>query len=391
MLQTRLAMLLVSCVITALTGCANISVPTGASEKKYLDPQSKFIVATNLKAVRYESLNKLLVLDVNQYRLGQLHKVPIYLDLSNELTSYLNYAEAKPLDDFLWEPMQVTDSSIRDAVTEVVINQPNGQQFTVQVRDIGSKYTLRINDGGEKVVLAIKDVVQKFQPDTTYIITCPRCLPDASQLKNYGTSIPATPELNTSLNFKIEAKQLAAIKARVREEQLVEKRNQRALEQAERKRQQQLAAEKRERDARIRTADAERKREAARVMREGDGSADDFVCKKYGFRPNTQAYANCRLQIDVAKREMQQQQAQYMAQQQQFEAAQETARERRQNEFLLGMGLRMMGGQSPAGAYVDQSVGAPMYQPPPPSTRTYSFPNGRMMTCTTNGSVTNCF
>jgi len=380
MLQPRLALLLVSCGVTVLTGCANVPMPTGASEKKYLDPQSKFIVATNLKAVRYESQNKLLVLDVNQYRLGQLHKVPIYLDLSNELTSYLNYAEAKPLDDFLWEPMQVTDSSIRDAVTEVVINQPNGQQFTLQVRD-----------RGEKVVLAIEDVVQKFQPDTTYIITCPRCLPDVSQLRNYGTVIPATPELNTSLNFKIEAKQLAAIKARVREEQLVEKRNQRALEQAERKRQQQLAAEKRERDARIRTADAERKREAARVMREGDGSADDFVCKKYGFRPNTQAYANCRLQIDVAKREMQQQQAQYMAQQQQFEAAQEAARKRRQSDFLLGMGLRMMGGQSPTGAYVDQSVGAPMYQPPPPSTRTYSFPNGRMMTCTTNGSVTNCF
>ena len=129
----------------------------------------------------------------------------------------------------------------------------------------------------------------------------------------------------------------------------------------------------------------------ARIAREGDGSPDDLLCKKYGFKPNTQAYASCRMQIDIAKREMQQQQAIYQAQLKQIEQAQEAARKRRQSDFMLGMGLRMMGGQSAAGAAVDQSVGAPMYQPPPPSTRTYTFPNGQMMTCTTTGSMTNCF
>ena len=46
---------------------------------------------------------------------------------------------------------------------------------------------------------------------------------------------------------------------------------------------------------------------------------------------------------------------------------------------MFGIGLRMMGGQSAAMTAVDQSAVAPMYQLPPPSTRTYTFPNSRMI------------
>lgn len=40
---------------------------------------------------------------------------------------------------------------------------------------------------------------------------------------------------------------------------------------------------------------------------------------------------------------------------------QEAERKRRKIAFMLGMGLRMMGGQSASEAAIDQSVGAPMY------------------------------
>jgi hypothetical protein len=367
--------------ILALSGCGYISVPTGTSEDRYLDSGSKMVVATNLKSIRYDADNKSLVLEVEQYRLGQLHSVPKYLEHSSMGTRFfLSHAEAKPLDSFDWSPMKTTYSSIREVVNEVSISSNKGLLVNVPIRDVGSK-----------VELDVDQLIQKLRPNTEYTLSCARCLPDLSGLTKYSGSIPAYPALNTTISFKIEPQQYAEIKKRIDIQLLAEAQKKRERELAERKREQELAQQEQERKAQARKAEADRKREAARIAREGDGSPDDLLCKKYGFKPNTQDYAGCRMQVDVAKREMQQQQAIYQAQLQQAQQAQEAERKRRQSDFMLGMGLRMMGGQSAAGAAVDQSVGAPMYQPPPPSARTYTFPNGRMMTCTTNGNVTNCY
>lgn len=123
--------------------------------------------------------------------------------------------------------------------------------------------------------------------------------------------------------------------------------------------------------------------------------SDSDTCEKYGFKKNTNQFADCMMKIDLARREMQQQQAYYnqqMLQYQQQVAAQEAERKRRQSANVMEMGLRMMGGQAPLDAAVSVGTGAPITPPQmPSSTRTYYLPNNKTMTCTSTGSVVNCF
>ena len=127
----------------------------------------------------------------------------------------------------------------------------------------------------------------------------------------------------------------------------------------------------------------------------GDGSADDSTCQKYGFKPATNEYSSCRLQIDQAKQQIAQQQAQYNEQQRQYEeqkAAQDKQRRIQASLKLMDMGQRMASGQNGADAYRQANGLAPLQSPTPPmQTQTYMLPNNKMMTCTTAGSVTNCF
>jgi flagellar biosynthesis GTPase FlhF len=365
-----------------LTGCGAMSIPTGTSEEKYLDPNSKLIVATNINDVVFDVERKAVIIGIKQYRLGQLHDVPRYLGHSDAGTSFfLNHSKAKPLSDFKWEPVDATYSTVREVIDTVSIVPPKGKPIEVTLRRLSNN----------EAELDLDSVVARLKPGVLYNIECPRCLPDLSRLISVPNNFPSPPPIVSESSFSLDASEYRAIQKRVQELKLEAARLKRERELAERKRVQELAQEKRDREAKAKKAAAEKKREQARIAREGDSSPDDLLCKKYGFRPNTQAYANCRMQIDVAKREMQQQQAMYQAQQQQIQQAQEAERKRRQSDFLLGMGLRMMAGQSASGSAIDQSVGAPMYQPPPPSSRTYTFPNGRMMTCTSNGSFTNCY
>lgn len=122
---------------------------------------------------------------------------------------------------------------------------------------------------------------------------------------------------------------------------------------------------------------------------------DGVTCQKYGFKPKSDNYAQCLMQIDFARNEAQQRQAQYAEQKRQYDAqvaAAYKAREQRKNEALMELGLRMMSGQSPINAAASVGTGAPMGPPPVPmSTRTYTLPGNKSMTCTTTGNMTNCF
>jgi len=115
---------------------------------------------------------------------------------------------------------------------------------------------------------------------------------------------------------------------------------------------------------------------------------DDATCKKYGFRSGSNEYATCRLQIDQARQDAQRQQAQLQQQQRQYEEqleAQRDARSRAAGLALLNLGLgTMAGGNLPGTAPV-----APV--PPQNFNRTYTLPGGRIMNCTTTGTMTNCF
>jgi hypothetical protein len=136
---------------------------------------------------------------------------------------------------------------------------------------------------------------------------------------------------------------------------------------------------------------------------QGAGSdQDDATCKKYGFKAGTPDYGRCRQQIDIAKAEAAQKQREYDARQREYEAQQrayaaqaaqaEKERKVAASLALMGLGTRMMQGQSP---YFSENVGAAangQIAPPPPlpQMQIYTLPGGKSMTCTTSGNFTNC-
>jgi len=139
----------------------------------------------------------------------------------------------------------------------------------------------------------------------------------------------------------------------------------------------------------------------------GDGSPDDKLCTGYGFKPGTTSYAQCRQQVEVARRDAQQRQAQYALELQRFEEEKrqyeeqveeyEREKERQRNLRLLQFGAALAGGNSPyflenlANAS-RQMLGMPPEPPrsPPPQTFFIQGPSGNR-TCTVNGNLVSCF
>ena len=112
----------------------------------------------------------------------------------------------------------------------------------------------------------------------------------------------------------------------------------------------------------------------------GDGSSEHLTCRRYGFVTGTTDYAQCRMQIDLAKSQAMEQRRQYEDQL----AAQERAKDRARGEAALLLGLGMMAGQQrPPPRFSN-------VEPVPPINRIYNLPGGRFMTCNTVGMVTNC-
>jgi len=137
-----------------------------------------------------------------------------------------------------------------------------------------------------------------------------------------------------------------------------------------------------------------RKQEEERIAKEGDGSPDDLTCKKYGFKPLTEGYSQCRMKIDFAKAESQRQQEQYEREKRAYEnqiAQIEKERQRQRSLRQIELGLRLLGGQPPVDAVNSLGTGAPIApRPPSPITQIITLPNGRPMHCTTFGNITNC-
>jgi hypothetical protein len=144
------------------------------------------------------------------------------------------------------------------------------------------------------------------------------------------------------------------------------------------------------------------------VKQSGDGSPDDNSCKKFGFVVGTQEYASCRLQMDTARQQAQQKQAEYELAKQQYEqelrvyeerlAAYEKEKKRRQGDAMMKFGLALMGGTSPhfsenlanAGR---ASLGYPPVQPAIPRFDNFMIttPSGQITNCNVSGNLIHCF
>ena len=83
---------------------------------------------------------------------------------------------------------------------------------------------------------------------------------------------------------------------------------------------------------------------------QGDGTADDVLCQKYGFMVYTQPYSECRMKIDIARNEAKQRQALYEAEMARYNAQvaeYEKKKKREESDRLVRFGLALMGGTSP--------------------------------------------
>lgn len=127
----------------------------------------------------------------------------------------------------------------------------------------------------------------------------------------------------------------------------------------------------------------------------GVNDESDLLCKKYGLKPQSSGFAECRMRIDFAKAESKRQQEKYEREQREYDrklAAIEKEKERRRSAALLELGSRMMGGQSPINALGSLGTGAPIAPArPSPINQTITLPGGRMINCSTTGTITNCF
>lgn len=131
----------------------------------------------------------------------------------------------------------------------------------------------------------------------------------------------------------------------------------------------------------------------AAASRAGDGSQDDRTCQSYGLSPGSPGYSECRMRIDTARRDAEAQQARYQAElrayeQQVAEANKQRERDRGLRMLELGLGMMAGGGSRGSGSSAVNVGPAPIA---PSLNQNIFLPNGRMMTCTTSGNVTNCF
>ena len=93
------------------------------------------------------------------------------------------------------------------------------------------------------------------------------------------------------------------------------------------------------------------------AQQKGDGTNEHQMCVKFGFTVGSAPYSDCRLKIDIAKREQAQRQASYDIELQRYQEEQrryeakvaeyERQKEVQKNLALMRFGLALMGGTSP--------------------------------------------
>lgn len=163
--------------------------------------------------------------------------------------------------------------------------------------------------------------------------------------------------------------------------------------QAERQRdEQQRQLQESQRQAQEQQRQQQERQRVSEAAKQGDGSPDHQTCYRYGFQSGTTPYAECRMKIDMARRDIEQKQAAYETDGRRYQeqvAAYEKEKERQKSRKLLEFGARLMGGTSPnfatnvgnAGA---GTMGIAPIAPQQPSIENYTItmPGGRLTNCT---------
>jgi len=144
------------------------------------------------------------------------------------------------------------------------------------------------------------------------------------------------------------------------------------------------------------------------AQQKSEGSNEHQMCVKFGFVVGTASYSDCRLQIDIAKRQQAQRQSAYELEQQRYEeerrryeakvAEYEKERERQKGLALLKFGAALARGTSPYfsenfGNAGLQSLGLAPIAPSKPQIQNFTItnPTGRITNCTAVGNSINCF
>lgn len=136
-------------------------------------------------------------------------------------------------------------------------------------------------------------------------------------------------------------------------------------------------------------------RSVARSAAVGDGSQDDQTCQKYGLKPGQPEYGNCRMQIDMARQQVAREQAKYQAELVAYEKQkkeQDAQRRREQGLRQMAIGAGIASGQISLEDLGRSSLGLPPApRAPDMQNQTIRLPNGSLVHCNTVGSITNCF
>ena len=168
-----------------------------------------------------------------------------------------------------------------------------------------------------------------------------------------------------------------------------------------------IAAEKQEQIKRQENFNRESEIAKQHIQQRDDGSVEHQTCHRFGFVVGTPSYSECRLKIDIAKREQAQRQATYEIEQKRYQEEQrryeaqvaelEKERERQKGAAMMRFGLALMGGTSPhlsenlanAGR---QSLGLPPIAPNRPTFQNFTItgPDRRISNCNVFGNNITC-
>lgn len=146
----------------------------------------------------------------------------------------------------------------------------------------------------------------------------------------------------------------------------------------------------------------QRKENKSNTVPSSSNNPDDITCSNFGFKVGSNDFAQCKLQINNARQQAQIQQQQYEQQIRQYEEQKRQyeeqqalfIKEKKRQEALRGLDMSMglMSGQY---SWTDAGrVGMglpPLPKPTPPQNQIFVMPNGRIVNCSTTGSITSCF